>query len=71
MKIIYLLILVLIQFMFGQDSTKSEPKTGNLTLNITGFENSISCNKYMTSKQQISNPKFNDSVAIYVDKLEC
>jgi uncharacterized protein (DUF2141 family) len=39
MKIIYLLILVLVQFTFAQDSTKSEPQTGNLTLNITGFEN--------------------------------
>ena len=39
MKIIYLLILVFSQFAFAQDSTKSEPQTGNLTLNISGFEN--------------------------------
>lgn len=39
MKIFYFLILVLSQFTFAQDSIKSDPQTGNLILNISGFEN--------------------------------
>jgi len=34
-----LILIIIFNISFAQDSTKTEPHTGNLILNITGFEN--------------------------------
>jgi len=38
-SILILLLITLLNLSFAQDSTKSEPQTGNLILKIIGFEN--------------------------------
>jgi len=38
-SILILLLITLLNLSFAQDSTRSETQTGNLILNITGFEN--------------------------------